>query len=773
MKINCEEVEVVGNVTNHAESFKLDDSHMIFDILRNKLYSDPIESVAREVLSNARDANREIHNKKPIKVIANTANVYVSIIDEGPGISPERMYECVLYYGRSTKRNTNTQTGGWGLGFKSPFAICNTFSITTRHGGYLYEYSATLGTDNKGSLILISKIELPEKEKSLTGTEIRIPFQNTTKLTDFLKKCDYVTQYWPMPPKFFGFIPSPSPQPKIATENCLYFENDQRAIVLVDNIPTQLDKSYHTLSFILSGYLKDVILSPKLILKFKIGEIDLTPSREQIHFTERTKAAFLAKLKLAASDLEDYIYKELKYDPQTKQVEKVSISKIGIDSGTEANLDVATDLHTLIKIKSLYNLFPSSLLKHCNSIVSQYNGHDKIFSNTNDYFDNQLDGYRRSAYAELSVFHGARIYAIDSYNYLININIANTVLVEIDNLKDIIKEHQEKLAKKIIKNPLLAKDKPWIHNKSESLNGLVPNCPIMKRLAVFAAKKGYTKVLLYDTSLSPTIKLRSSHKLSEIVKNKDYRPEPKPKTPKIVNTTPKQPDIKTALIYTYPSTGYWTSSSFNVKSDHPNKIFHDSSYDKDKAIEFDKLRYVVLKPENKNSLLYYHRNRLKNSNHDKDFFGIVTPQVHEYIQKNANLFPNVTELELDLQTIKGLVHYRTNGTYNIPPLLEKLINKNFNDKKGLLKTISNQTLAKDLERLYNFLLIPQVFVQMRNKYIKEFTVAEQEVKQSAPRQTRDLLIKRYPLIEPYYDHGSDDSIPIAAIIDYMTYVDSK
>lgn len=88
MKINHEQVEVVGNVTNHAESFKLDDSHMIFDILRNKLYSDPVESVAREVLSNARDANREIHNKKPIKVIANTTSVYVSIIDEGPGISP-------------------------------------------------------------------------------------------------------------------------------------------------------------------------------------------------------------------------------------------------------------------------------------------------------------------------------------------------------------------------------------------------------------------------------------------------------------------------------------------------------------------------------------------------------------------------------------------------------------------------------------------------------------------------------------------------------------
>ena len=40
--------------------FSIQDTGMIFNILRNKMYSNPIMAICREISCNARDAHREI-----------------------------------------------------------------------------------------------------------------------------------------------------------------------------------------------------------------------------------------------------------------------------------------------------------------------------------------------------------------------------------------------------------------------------------------------------------------------------------------------------------------------------------------------------------------------------------------------------------------------------------------------------------------------------------------------------------------------------------------
>src|SRR5665213_3254503 len=98
--------------------FSIQDQGMLFDILRSKMYSNPILAICREISSNARDAHREAGKPElPIEIhLPLGLEPYYSIKDYGPGISPDRMINIFIKYTASTKREDNMQTGGFGLG---------------------------------------------------------------------------------------------------------------------------------------------------------------------------------------------------------------------------------------------------------------------------------------------------------------------------------------------------------------------------------------------------------------------------------------------------------------------------------------------------------------------------------------------------------------------------------------------------------------------------------------------------------------------------------
>lgn len=124
---------------NSKKEFTIDTSNqMIVSILRDKLYSNKVAAVCREVASNSRDANREAgKNNLPITINISSSNslldegASISFKDSGVGISPSRIDNVFLKYGSSTKRDSNNQTGGFGIGAKTPFAYTNEFLIST------------------------------------------------------------------------------------------------------------------------------------------------------------------------------------------------------------------------------------------------------------------------------------------------------------------------------------------------------------------------------------------------------------------------------------------------------------------------------------------------------------------------------------------------------------------------------------------------------------------------------------------------------------------
>ncbi len=120
MKLTQEvrQVEAIG--VQQSMSFGIDESNMamIYDILRNKLYTNPVLTVVREYSSNARDSHTEAGcPERPIFIhLPTDTEPYFSVRDYGVGIAPDRMEGIFCKYGSSTKRDKNTQIGGFGLG---------------------------------------------------------------------------------------------------------------------------------------------------------------------------------------------------------------------------------------------------------------------------------------------------------------------------------------------------------------------------------------------------------------------------------------------------------------------------------------------------------------------------------------------------------------------------------------------------------------------------------------------------------------------------------
>jgi hypothetical protein len=164
------------NTPGESHDFQIGDPGMVIEILRNRLYTNPIRTLVQEYICNARDAVREAGEPDHrIKVTAPTnQNPVFSVRDYGNGIDPDRMVNVFIRYGASTKRDSNKQTGGFGIGAKSAWAYADQFTIITRIDGVQRQYLAHIAGKNNGQLEFISECDTDEEN----GTEIQVPVRS-------------------------------------------------------------------------------------------------------------------------------------------------------------------------------------------------------------------------------------------------------------------------------------------------------------------------------------------------------------------------------------------------------------------------------------------------------------------------------------------------------------------------------------------------------------------------------------------------------------------
>lgn len=308
MKMQTSENQVKSSVPVKKEKFQISTSPALFKLLRTSLYPDKIRAVTQEVASNGRDACREMGNPDvPIQVkLPNEIDPTFHVRDYGVGVSPERMSEVFIVYGESTKRGDDLQTGGFGIGAKTPLAYSDQFNIETYYPdeeGQIWRrrYLAAIDNDECGDLIMIGD---PEKTDEPRGTKISL----TVKPGDeeaFSRNIRRACSAWEPRPRVIGSAEFEWDSYEAFLQGDGWFLLKDRDAVaedaplaLVDGIPYRL----YSRSLLRDDeqYGIDSALSRAFCLPFVVtmgvGEVAVTGSRDAIEYSEQTKKVLRARI---------------------------------------------------------------------------------------------------------------------------------------------------------------------------------------------------------------------------------------------------------------------------------------------------------------------------------------------------------------------------------------------------------------------------------------------------------------------------------------------
>jgi len=308
MKLELKKTKVIRSNEFQDEMFGIGDLALIMDIIRNKMYSNPIRACCQEIMSNARDAHREVFKDNvPIEVkLPTNDDPSFHIRDFGPGITPDRMSNVFIQYGASTKRDDNIQTGGFGLGAKSPFAYTDTFCIISNTPEEMFidadgnehencmvsrNYIAHIDETRIGKLSLCSS-EVTEEQQ---GTTILIAVKHND-IDAFDDHVRAVGQYWEVRPTVKGRDWKWTEVKKILKGSNWFIEQNLTpknswgyrqvtAKAIVDGIAYPLSTDHINEAGTILGTEISQLFGLNLRLEFETGELELTANREEINQT--------------------------------------------------------------------------------------------------------------------------------------------------------------------------------------------------------------------------------------------------------------------------------------------------------------------------------------------------------------------------------------------------------------------------------------------------------------------------------------------------------
>ena len=294
-------IEKIGGGESHK--FTINVSRKAFQILSD-LYSDKPLAIVRELGCNAVDSHVMAGKASlPISIhLPNAMEPYLEIRDFGTGISPENVFQIYSSYFTSTKTASNDAIGCLGLGSKSPFAYTDSFSVTSRYNGVKSNYLAYF--DAGGAPTITEAGSEPDTEGN--GVSIQIP----VKAEDFNKFLEAAKTAF----RWFDVKP-------IVTGQTIDWAAFSRKVVLEGDdwkvVATQYDNGNHagTGSYAIMGGVSYKIDEYKVnddlrnvlkgtIIKFPIGELDFTPSRESLSYDERTVANLNARISKVKGEIQ-------------------------------------------------------------------------------------------------------------------------------------------------------------------------------------------------------------------------------------------------------------------------------------------------------------------------------------------------------------------------------------------------------------------------------------------------------------------------------------
>ena len=164
-------VSTLGDL--ESKNFSVNVSDQAFHLLFDGLYSNKIQSVLREIMSNALDGHIANGNPdQPFRVNLPTAmNPTLSIRDFGCSLSHEDVMDLYSTVFKSTKQESNDFVGSMGLGSKSPFAYADSFTSIAYMDGKKRSYLVGLDEQRIPTITFIGEEDTTEEQ----GFEVTLP----------------------------------------------------------------------------------------------------------------------------------------------------------------------------------------------------------------------------------------------------------------------------------------------------------------------------------------------------------------------------------------------------------------------------------------------------------------------------------------------------------------------------------------------------------------------------------------------------------------------
>lgn len=286
----------------------MNDTAHIMSILRDQLYSDKILAVLREYGSNAWDAHRDAGKADlPIKITLPTfAEPTLTIRDFGLGLSPDAIMRIYTQYGASTKRNSDNSVGMLGIGSKSGFAYSDQFTVTSFHGGTKRMYVAVLDATEKGLINLLHEEPCGEE----TGVAISIAIR-PDDIGEFETKAKHLYKFFIPRPDINAEIPALPPTQATMKHGVIYEREDYyggrkwSAVMGCVSYNINLDH-VRGIDATDEGGVANFLNDISGALYFGIGEVEVSASREELKYSEKTKLALVRKF----TDLVDEYVKQ-------------------------------------------------------------------------------------------------------------------------------------------------------------------------------------------------------------------------------------------------------------------------------------------------------------------------------------------------------------------------------------------------------------------------------------------------------------------------------
>jgi len=287
-------------------SLDLDSAQILMQMLSKNLYSDSIGSTIRECASNALDSHRRAGVTKPIVVsfISTESNGYeFSVEDFGIGLDADDVKNIISKYGKSTKRNSSTELGMMGLGFKAPLAYSSSFYFVCRKNGMERKYMMYEGEETNSIDLLYEEATTEEN-----GVKVIVPVKYYDR-NDFKEKIREQLAYFQN--VYFNCGDMIDNNFTIFRTELFQFSQ----LSSDDNLHLCLDDVYYPIDFQKLGI--DSIQFPVAIRLSLTDGVFPTPNREAIRYTKEAKEIIITKIKAIA----DYFVE--KYNESVEEMDNV------------------------------------------------------------------------------------------------------------------------------------------------------------------------------------------------------------------------------------------------------------------------------------------------------------------------------------------------------------------------------------------------------------------------------------------------------------------